>query len=80
MLRPFLLSACIALPQTALAEVPRVVADIGPVESLVATVLGDLGTPERLLAPVTRRTTWPCAPARDVPCPMPTWWSGSGRT
>ncbi|MEI4490485.1 zinc ABC transporter substrate-binding protein [Mameliella alba] len=51
MLRPFLLSACIALPQTALAEVPRVVADIGPVESLVATVLGDLGTPERLLAP-----------------------------
>jgi zinc transport system substrate-binding protein len=51
MLRPLLLSACIALPQTALAEVPRVVTDIGPVESLVATVLGDLGTPERLLAP-----------------------------
>ncbi|MBY6118379.1 zinc ABC transporter substrate-binding protein [Mameliella alba] len=51
MLRPLLLSACIALPQTALAEVPRVVTDIGPVESLVATVLGNLGTPERLLSP-----------------------------
>ncbi|MBW4983710.1 zinc ABC transporter substrate-binding protein [Mameliella sp. CS4] len=51
MFRPLLLSACLALPQIALAEVPRVVTDIGPVESLVATVLGDLGTPERLLPP-----------------------------
>lgn len=51
MLRPLLISACLALPQIALAEVPRVVTDIGPVESLVATVLGDLGAPERLLPP-----------------------------
>ena len=36
-----------ALP--ALAEVPRVVTDIHPVHSLVAQVMGDLGTPELLL-------------------------------
>lgn len=34
----------------ALAEVPRVVTDIPPVQSLVAQVMGDLGTPELLLA------------------------------
>lgn len=51
MLRPLVLSTFLTLPQIASAEVPRVVTDIGPVESLVATVLGDLATPERLLAP-----------------------------
>ncbi|WHZ34019.1 zinc ABC transporter substrate-binding protein [Sagittula sp. MA-2] len=35
----------------ALAEVPRVVTDIPPVASLAAMVLGDLGTPEVLVAP-----------------------------
>ena len=34
----------------AFAEVPRVVTDFGPVQSLVADVMGDLGTPEMLLA------------------------------
>ena len=34
----------------ALAEVPRVVTDIPPVQSLVAQVMGDLGTPDLLLA------------------------------
>lgn len=33
----------------AMAEVPRVVADIPPVHSIVAMVMGDLGTPELLL-------------------------------
>jgi zinc transport system substrate-binding protein len=33
----------------ALAEVPRVVTDIPPVHSIVAMVMGDLGTPELLL-------------------------------
>jgi len=36
-----------ALP--AMAEVPRVITDIHPVHSLVAQVMGDLGTPELLL-------------------------------
>jgi zinc transport system substrate-binding protein len=34
----------------ALAEVPQVVTDIPPVHALVAQVMGDLGTPEQLLA------------------------------
>jgi zinc transport system substrate-binding protein len=39
---------CAATP--ALAEVPKVVTDIPPVHALVAQVMGDLGTPELLLA------------------------------
>lgn len=35
----------------ALADVPQVVTDIPPVHSLVARVMGDLGTPDLLLAP-----------------------------
>lgn len=37
------------LPGTALAEVPKVVTDLPPVQSLVAQVMGDLGSPEILL-------------------------------
>jgi len=37
------------LASTALAEVPAVVTDIAPVHSLVAMVMGDLGTPALLL-------------------------------
>lgn len=42
-----LLLASAALP--AMAEVPRVVTDLPPVQSLVAQVMGDLGQPELLL-------------------------------
>jgi zinc transport system substrate-binding protein len=38
------------LASAAQAEVPRVVTDIPPVHSLVAQVMGDLGTPELLLS------------------------------
>lgn len=41
----------IATAGPALAEVPRVVTDFGPVQSLVADVMGDLGQPEMLLPP-----------------------------
>ncbi|WP_417206790.1 zinc ABC transporter substrate-binding protein [Antarctobacter sp.] len=51
MLRPMLFAASLTLAPPALAEVPRVVTDIGPVESLTAIVMGDLGTPDRLLQP-----------------------------
>ncbi|PZR00754.1 MAG: zinc ABC transporter substrate-binding protein [Cereibacter sphaeroides] len=48
---PFLAGlALIALPVPLLAEVPRVVVDFGPVQSLVAQVMGDLGQPQVLLA------------------------------
>lgn len=43
-----LCAALIASPS--LAEVPRVVTDFGPVQSLVADVMGDLGAPEMLLS------------------------------
>ena len=36
-------------PLAALAEVPRVVTDFGPVQSLVSDVMGDLGQPQALL-------------------------------
>lgn len=39
------------LPGTARAEVPSVAADIPPVHSLVAQVMGDLGTPDLLVRP-----------------------------
>jgi zinc transport system substrate-binding protein len=41
----------LALAGTAKAEVPAVVADIPPVHSLVAMVMGDLGTPDLLVQP-----------------------------
>lgn len=44
-----LVAALCASP--ALADVPRVVTDFGPVQSLVAEVMGDLGTPQMLLPP-----------------------------
>lgn len=52
MSRP-LFAACVAvcLPAAALAEVPRVVADIPPVQSLAAQVMGDLGEPALLVRP-----------------------------
>lgn len=43
----FAASALFALPAS--ADVPRVVTDIAPVHSLVAQVMGDLGTPELLV-------------------------------
>ncbi|WP_323770956.1 zinc ABC transporter substrate-binding protein [Antarctobacter sp.] len=51
MLRPILFAASLTLALPALAEVPQVVTDIGPVESLTAMVMGDLGAPDRLLQP-----------------------------
>lgn len=41
----------LALTTAALAEVPRVSADIPPVHSLVAIVMGDLGQPDLLVQP-----------------------------
>lgn len=50
MRRPALVAAILAaVAGMARAEVPRVVTDIPPVQSLVAQVMGDLGTPEVLL-------------------------------
>lgn len=50
-MRRLLLTAAILVSGPALAEVPSVVTDIAPVESLVARVMGDLGQPQLLLRP-----------------------------
>lgn len=44
--------SCLALtPVAAFADVPKVATDIAPVHSLVAQVMGDLGTPDLILPP-----------------------------
>ena len=45
---PAALLLCL-LPCGTLADVPRVVTDFGPVQSLVMQGMGDLGQPEQLL-------------------------------
>lgn len=45
----YIISFLLASTAPALAEVPRVMADLPPVHSLVAQVMGDLGQPELLL-------------------------------
>lgn len=46
-----LLPALLLSSTAALAEVPRVATDIAPVQGLVASVMGDLGTPALLVPP-----------------------------
>ena len=47
----FALPLLTTFPLATLAEVPRVTVDIPPVYSLVATVMGDVGTPELFIQP-----------------------------
>ena len=47
-MRPVFLSLFLALP--AHADVPAVMADIAPVQSIAAAVMGDLGTPDLLIS------------------------------
>ncbi|WP_371158498.1 zinc ABC transporter substrate-binding protein [Jannaschia sp. 2305UL9-9] len=51
MTRLLLLSALVAAPAAATADVPRVVTDILPVHGLVSRVMDGVGTPELLLPP-----------------------------
>jgi len=46
-----ILAALSLLPATALADVPQVITDVAPIQSLTAQVMGDLGTPDMLLPP-----------------------------
>ncbi|MBV7396618.1 zinc ABC transporter substrate-binding protein [Mameliella sediminis] len=82
MLRSLLLTACLVLPRPLLADTPRVVTDIGPVESLATMVLGDLGTPERLLAPGASPHTLALRPsqARALSNADLVVWVGQGLT
>jgi len=46
-----ILAALSLLPATALADVPKVITDVAPIQSLTAQVMGDLGRPDMLLPP-----------------------------
>jgi zinc transport system substrate-binding protein len=50
---PSLFFALIIWPSLVLAQVPRVLTDIAPLTSLVAQVMGELGTPQRLITGAT---------------------------
>jgi zinc transport system substrate-binding protein len=56
------LTSLLALP--AVADVPRVVTDIPPVQSLVAQVMGDLGTPDLLLEKGASEHTYQMKPSQ----------------
>jgi len=45
------LTALTMLPAAAMADVPQVITDIAPIQSLTAQVMGGLGTPDMLLQP-----------------------------
>ncbi len=48
-MRKILMAAMCILPQSLLADVPRVITDIPPIHALTAQVMGDLGAPVLLL-------------------------------
>lgn len=52
-MRPILLAPLLLAASPAAAEVPTVLADTAPVHSLVAMVMGDLGTPSLIVSPGT---------------------------
>lgn len=51
MMKPALALPLIVLAQAAHAEVPKVVTDIAPIQSLAAQVMGDLGSPSMIVEP-----------------------------
>ncbi len=65
---------------TALAEVPRVVASIKPVHALVASVMGDLGTPDLLVSGGASPHTYSLRPsdARALQAADIVFWTGHG--
>ncbi|HEY9009560.1 MAG TPA: zinc ABC transporter substrate-binding protein, partial [Devosia sp.] len=64
MKRPLLVLAAMLLGSApALAEVPKVVATIKPIHSLVAAVMGDLGTPSLIVRGVASPHTYSLKPS-----------------
>ena len=67
-------TALFATPLT--ADALRVVADIPPLHSLTAQVMGDLGTPNSSHQQEHPPIITPCAPPRPHGCKMLIFWSG----
>lgn len=60
------------------AEVPRVVTDFGPVQSLVSDVMGDLGPPQPLLTAGAGPHDFQLRPSQAALLAQAIWCSGSG--
>jgi len=74
------LLALLATPATALAEAPRVVATIKPIHSLVAAVMGDVGTPTLLVDGAASPHTYSLTPsdAEALQAADIVFWVGPG--
>ena len=73
-------ASLMALAGVAKAEVPSVVADIPPVHSLVAMVMGDLGAPDLLVQPGASPHGYSLRPseARALERAQAVFWMGTG--
>ena len=82
MQKPFLLALAAALSwsSVALAEVPNVVATVKPLHSLVAAVMGDLGTPALIVKGAASPHTYSLKPsdAQALQSANLVFWTGHG--
>lgn len=82
MQKPFLLALAAALSwsSAALAEVPNVVATVKPLHSLVAAVMGDLGTPALIVKGAASPHTYSLKPsdAQALQSANLVFWTGHG--
>ena len=82
MQKPFLMALAAALvwSSAALAEVPKVVATVKPLHSLVAAVMGDLGTPALIVRGAASPHTYSLKPsdAQNLQSANLVFWTGHG--
>ncbi|MGR3563709.1 MAG: zinc ABC transporter substrate-binding protein [Heliomarina sp.] len=64
MIRKPLALACAIAAAPAIAETPQVATDIAPIHSLVAMVMGDLGTPDLIVTPGASPHTYALRPSQ----------------
>ena len=64
MIRKPLALACAVAAAPAIAETPQVATDIAPIHSLVAMVMGDLGTPDLIVTPGASPHTYALRPSQ----------------
>lgn len=74
------LGAALALPNPAHAEIPRIVATIKPIHSLVAAVMGDLGSPALIVKGSASPHTYSLKPsdAQALEAADIVFWTGHG--
>lgn len=74
------LAAALSLSTAAMAEVPKVVASVKPIHSLVAAVMGDLGTPSLIVSGAASPHTYSLKPsdAQALQSANLVFWTGHG--